>query len=110
MALDARDEMLIAMVIAENGISTEDPRIDMFTDDRRPEDDTINRCVKAGRIKQIGDSSSDNYSLVPGWWPYANQAQADAARSCRSRSAESAESAALRWPVVVALGLWMIGN
>ena len=63
-------------VSARNGISTDDPDVGKFCDDRGGRDDTVNRCCKAGLIKQIGDGDSDNFSLVPWWWPYASATQA----------------------------------
>lgn len=77
ITLDRKDEALIALVCAERSVHTEDERIAQYIDDRGPADDTINRCIKAGRIKQVGDYDADNFALVPGWWPYANQERAD---------------------------------
>lgn len=74
--LDEAEFALVGLVYARNGISTDDPDVGKFCDDRGGRDDTVNRCCKAGLIKQIGDGDSDNFSLVPWWWPYASATQA----------------------------------
>ena len=35
-------------------------------------------------IKQVGDHDSDNFALVPWWWPYRNAEQGAAARRVRT--------------------------
>lgn len=80
---DARDKELIGLVYDENGISTDDERVTPFADDRGAEDDTINRCMKVGAIKQVGDHDADTFALVPWWWPHRNAEQGEAARRAR---------------------------
>lgn len=77
---DERDVKLLNLVYRANGISTEDEFVVPFSEDRGQDDDTINRCISAGRIKQVGDTSYDNFSLVPWWWPYSSAEQATALR------------------------------
>lgn len=89
MELDEKDRRLIALVWGEQAVSTEDPCIDEFADDRGKEDDTINRCINAGEIRQVGNSDTDNYYLVPIWWPY-NSAEQFA--TLKGRAALSAPS------------------
>lgn len=72
--MDRREKALLRLVYDENGVSTEDDRLAPFIDDRGDEDDTVNRCIRAKAIWQVG--SEDNFSLVPWWWPYRNAEQA----------------------------------
>ena len=74
--MDAKCKELLTLVYNENGVSTEDDRVERFADDRGEGDDTINMCVKAGAIRQVGDHDTDCFSLVPWWWPYRNAQQA----------------------------------
>lgn len=70
--LDDKCMRLIRMVTAEVGISTEDPRIAEFADDRGDDTDTINLCIDAGVLSQVGNADEgENFSLVGGWWPYS---------------------------------------
>jgi hypothetical protein len=77
--LDQKCHRLIGMVIAEHAISCEDPRINEFADDRGVETDTINLCIEAGGITQIGSSDYDDFRLVAGWWPHATPKRAEQA-------------------------------
>lgn len=77
---DERETALVRLVHQSGGISTDDPEVEKYCDDRGSHDDTVNRCCKRGDIKQIGDHDTDNFSLVPWWWPYANAEQARRAR------------------------------
>jgi len=70
--LDDKCHRLICMVFAVAGLSTEDPRIDDFADDRGQGPDTINLCIDSGLIKQVGSADEgENFRLVPGWWPHS---------------------------------------
>ena len=91
--LDEAEVALVGLVYARNGISTDDPDVEKFCDDRGGRDDTVNRCCTAGLIKQIGDGDSDNFSLVPWWWPYASATQARDVRDgfARARGTENGE-------------------
>ena len=80
MTLNEKDKRLIALVMSEHSVSTDDPRLNEFADDHGNADDTINRCIDAGEIKQIGNCDLDDFRLVPGWWPYASAEQLAASK------------------------------
>lgn len=79
---------LVAMVTREKNVSCDDERLNEFTEDRGAATDTINLCINAGKIKQIGNSDADNYSLVPGYWPMSSWTEANLVDENRKLRAE----------------------
>ena len=59
------DRMEALMKLVGNGIGCEDARLDEYSDDRGLRPDTINRCISAGILKQVGNSDLDDFSLLP---------------------------------------------
>lgn len=59
------DRMKALMALVGNGIGCEDSRLDDYSDDRATGPDTINLCINAGILKQVGDSDRDDFSLLP---------------------------------------------
>lgn len=57
--------MKALMGLVGKGISCDDERIDEYSDDRGRETDTINLCIDAGILKQVGDMDLDNFWLLP---------------------------------------------
>lgn len=61
--MDKRMQALMRLV--GNGIGCEDKRLDRYSDDRVIGPDTINRCINAGILKQVGNSDLDDFVLLP---------------------------------------------
>ncbi len=59
------DRMKALMALVGNGIGCEDKRLDEYEDDRGIGPDTINLCINAGILKQVGNSDLDDFSLLP---------------------------------------------